>query len=185
MIQTTRTDLTRTGLHTEVVENIEEESSGKRVIARTLIPFIRPRTITVTGNCFRPGIRLYAFFDGRNMSNFVTPSSTEFSNVDAPVEGSPLITNGAGNVEFTFRIPEHRFAGQESVPKFRTGEVEFRLTSSSTNNKSVLPLSAGQKTYKAIGILETEQETIIATRNAEVVETLLTDRNTREETNDL
>ena len=50
--QTTRTDLTRTGLHTEVVENIEEESQGKRVIARALIPFVRPRTLTVTGNCF-------------------------------------------------------------------------------------------------------------------------------------
>ena len=62
------------------MENIEEESQGKRVIARALIPFIRPRTITVTGDCFRPGIRLYAFFDGRNMSNFITPASSEFSN---------------------------------------------------------------------------------------------------------
>ena len=45
---------------------------GKRVIARALIPFIRPRTITVTGDCFRPGIRIYAFFDGRDMyHNFV------------------------------------------------------------------------------------------------------------------
>ena len=49
--QTTRTDLTRTGLHTSVVENIEEESLGKRVIARALIPFVRPRTLTVTGEC--------------------------------------------------------------------------------------------------------------------------------------
>ena len=145
-----------------------------------MIPFIRPRTITVTGNCFRPGIRLYAFFDGRNMSNFITPASSEFSNIDSPVEGDPLITNGAGNVECTFRIPEHGFAGQQNVPKFKTGEVEFRLTSSSTNNKSVLPLTAGQKTYKAVGILETEQETITSTKNAEVIETELTDSDTRD-----
>ena len=122
--------MTRTGLHTEVIENIEEESQGKRIIARALIPFVRPRTITVTGNCFRPGIRLFAFFDGRAMSNFITPTSSEFSNVDSPVEGSALVTNGAGAVSCTFRIPEYRFAGQSSVPKFRTGEVEFRLTSS-------------------------------------------------------
>ena len=69
VIQTTRTDMTRTGLHTEVIENIEEESQGKRIIARALIPFVRPRTITVTGNCFRPGIRLFAFFDGRADGN--------------------------------------------------------------------------------------------------------------------
>ena len=29
VVQTTRTELARTGLHTEVVENIEEESQGK------------------------------------------------------------------------------------------------------------------------------------------------------------
>ena len=69
------------------------------------------------------------------MSNFVTPSSTEFSSDASPVEGSPLITNGAGTTKFTFRIPEYRFAGQSSVPKFRTGELEFRLTSSPTNKR--------------------------------------------------
>ena len=178
--QTTRTDLTRTGLHTAVVENIEEESQGKRVIARALIPFVRPRTLTVTGECFRPGIRLYAFFDGRDMSNFITPSTTEFSSDASPVEGSPLITNGAGTVKCTFRIPEYRFAGQASVPRFRTGELEFRLTSSPTNKRRrILPLSAGETTYKAVGILETEQETIIATRNAEIVRTTVNDETSR------
>ena len=86
------------------------------------------------------------------------------------MEGSDLVTNGAGKVSFTFRIPEYRFAGQESVPKFRTGEVEFRLTSSSTNDRSTLPLTAGQEVYEAKGVLETEQETIVATRNARVVQ---------------
>ena len=95
--------MTRTGLHTSVIENIEEESQGKRVIARALIPFVRPRNITVTGECFRPSIRLYAFFDGRDMSNFITPSSTEFTSDATPVEGSPLVTNGAGTVQCTFR----------------------------------------------------------------------------------
>ena len=29
--------------------------------------------------------------------------------------------------------------GQESVPKFKTGEVEFRITSSETNQREPLP----------------------------------------------
>ena len=53
-IQTTRSDLRRTGLRTDVVENIEEESQGTRVIARTLIPFVRPRTISFVGQGFFP-----------------------------------------------------------------------------------------------------------------------------------
>ena len=169
-ITTTRTDLSRTGISTQVVENIEEESLGNKVISRAVIPFVRPRTISVTGECFRPGIRLYAFFDGRDMSTFVTPKEQQYSNVTSPVEGSPLITNGAGKVEFDFRIPEYRFQGQETQPRFKSGELEFRLTSSSTNLKTPLPLSAGQTTYISSGILETLQETIIATRNARVVQ---------------
>ena len=169
-ITTSRTDLTRTGVSTKVVENIEEESLGSKVISRAVIPFVRPRTISVVGECFRPGIRLYAFFDGRDMSTFVTPKEQQYSNVTSPVEGSALVTNGAGKVEFDFRIPEYRFQGQETQPRFKSGELEFRLTSSSTNLKTPLPLSAGQTTYISSGILETLQETIIATRNARVVQ---------------
>ncbi len=169
-ITTTRTDLTRTGVSTQVVEQIDEEVIGSRVISKAVIPFVRPRSITVTGECFRPGIRLYTYFDGRDMSTYVTPSAEQYSNTSSPVEGSPLISNGAGKVEFTFRIPEYRFSGQESQPKFKTGELEFRLTSSSTNSKATLPLSAGQTTYISKGVLETKQDTIVATRNAKVVQ---------------
>ena len=105
-------------MSTQVVENIEEESLGNKVVSRAVIPFVRPRTISVVGECFRPGIRLYAFFDGRDMSAFVTPKEQQYSNVTSPVEGSALITNGAGKVEFDFRIPEYRFSGQESQPRF-------------------------------------------------------------------
>ena len=175
---TTRTDLVRTGVETSVVENIEEESLGKRVISRAIIPFIRPRSITVTGECFRPGIRLFAYFDGRDVNNLITPASTEYTNKTTITEGvggttddaQKLITNGAGKVEFTFRIPEYRFRGQESQPRFRTGEVEFRLTSDRENNKSNVPKSAGHTTYIAKGILSTLEETIIATRNGRVVQ---------------
>jgi hypothetical protein len=168
---TTRTDQKRTGLNTKVVENVEEESIGKFVISRACRPFIRPRTITGTGECFRPGVKLFAFFDGRNVETLITPKEQQYSNVASPVQGSNLVTNGAGKVEFTFEIPEYRFSGQENQPKFRTGEIEFRLTTSPTNSKATIPASAGTTIYRAQGTLETLRETIIATRNAEVVQT--------------
>ena len=37
-VQTVRSDLTRTGIQTSIVEQIDEESQGTRVIARPLIP---------------------------------------------------------------------------------------------------------------------------------------------------
>ena len=147
--------MTRTGVNTQVVENIEEESLGNKVISRAVIPFVRPRTITVTGECFRPGIRLYAFFDGRDMSTFVTPKEQQYSNVTSPVEGSALITNGAGKVEFDFLEYQNiDFKVKKHNLDLRSGELEFRLTSSSTNLKTPLPLSAGQTTYISLVFLK-------------------------------
>ena len=134
-IRTTRTDLRRTGLRTDVVENIEEESQGTRVISRALIPFCRPRTIEFDGVGFLPNTRLYVFFDGQDVNSFVTPSSSSYTSDSTIVAGSPLISSAAGKVEGSFWIPEYRFRGQESQPRFRTGEVEFRLTSDRENNK--------------------------------------------------
>ena len=52
-IQTTRTDLRRTGLRTDVVEQIDEESQGTRVISRAMIPWLRANTITFSGKAFQ------------------------------------------------------------------------------------------------------------------------------------
>ena len=176
-IQTTRTDLKSVGLQTSVVENIDEESQGTRVISRALIPFIRPRAVSFIGHGFLPNTRLYVFFDGTDVNAFVTPASSSYTSDTTIIAASPLITTAAGKVEGTFSIPEYRFAGQANVPRFKTGEIEFRMTSSSINGRVGIgtatkePSTAATAIYYAKGILETEQETIIATRNAIVVTT--------------
>ena len=79
-----------------------------------------------------------------------------------------------GKVEFTFRIPEYRFAGQQSIPKFKTGDVDFRLTSDDENKKAPAPSTVGQVDYVAKGIINTTQQTIESTRNAVVVQDTVT-----------
>ena len=176
-VQTTRTNLRRTGLQTNVVENVEEESQGSRVISRALIPFVRPRAVNFVGEGFLPNTRVYIFFDGTDVNAFVTPTSSTYTTDTTIIAGSPLITTAAGKIEGTFNIPDYRFSGQGNVPRFKTGELEFRITSSSTNARAGVggvttqPSTAGTVIYMAKGILETEQETIIATRNAIVVTT--------------
>ena len=185
-VQTTRTNLARTGLQTAVVENIEEESQGTRVISRALIPFVRPRAVSFVGSGFLPNTRLYVFFDGTDVNAYVTPSSSSYTSDTTIIAGSPLITSASGKIEGTFNIPDYKFAGQCNIPKFRTGELEFRMTSSSTNGRAGLggvtkqPSTAGNALYMAKGILETEQETIIATRNAIVVTTSVSQTTSRD-----
>ena len=67
---------------------------------------------------------------------------------------------------------------QESNPRFKTGEVAFRITSSSTNDRSQSPETFADAIYFAKGTLEVEQETIVATRNGIVVQDTVTDNST-------
>ena len=171
---TTRSDLQRTGLNTQVLEKIDRESQGSKVIARAMIPFVRSKDIHFVGEAFYPNTRVYAFFGEKSVSVHVTPATgyTDGSTT-IPTVGSPLVTNGAGRVEGTFTIPDPKISGNL---RFQTGDVNFRLTSSIQNDRKNQPVTAGEATYSAKGILETEQETIIATRNAEVVRTNVTEQ---------
>ncbi len=174
-ITNVRSDQVRTGTRTTVVEQTDNIRMGSRVISQAVIPFVRPRTITGKGECFRPNTRLYAFFDGTDVSSFIKPASQDYTNLTTNiVEGNALITDIHGKVEFTFRIPEYRFAGQQSIPKFKTGDVEFRLTSDDENKKTPAPSTVGQVLYTAKGIVNTEQQTIHATRNATIVQETVT-----------
>ena len=157
----------RTGIQTNVVEQVDQESQGTKVIQTAFIPYCRARDIKFTGTGFHPNIRLYLFFDKQDVAEYVTPS-TGYSSDATIVAGSPLITSAAGKIEGTFQLPDPKIVGN---PKFRTGEVEFRLTSSSTDYRHRDPATAATTVYNATGILETEQETIIATRNAKLVQT--------------
>jgi hypothetical protein len=167
---TTRGQNSRSGVQTDIIPQIDLESQGTKVIQRAFIPFMRAVNITFEGFGFYPNIRLYCFFDQKNVNQYVTPLSgftTDAADVSGvPVAATPLISTAAGEIKGILSIPDPKVTGN---PKFRTGELEFRLTSSSTDVRTKDPETAGTTTFLAVGILETEQETIIATRNARIV----------------
>jgi len=166
--ETVRTDQTRTGVNTQVALRVDRESQGFRVVSTTAIPIVRSRSIAFTGENFKPNTRLYSFFNKTDVISHVTPASTDYTTDATPIAESPLVTTATGKVEGTFLIPDPNVDGN---PRFTTGDIEFRLTSSDYNgvvNTEQRPGTAGTAIYSAIGMLETEQETIIATRNATV-----------------
>jgi hypothetical protein len=169
---------TRTGTLTSVQENIEYTSNGFKSVATTLIPYVRSKTITFTAKSLKPFTRIYVYFDKRAVNAYVTPASTgaigtaneNFSNVVTPVAGSVLISDSLGNCNGSFSIPNPRISGN---PQFKTGNVEFVLTSNVNNaqvgdgaNEIVERSTYAEAIYSATGILDTDQESIIATRNA-------------------
>jgi len=180
------TQQTRTGQLTEVFPDFEVTSDGFRSIAKTVIPYARSKVITFSAKSLKPFTKLYIYFDKRVVNKYVTPGASgaigttfsNFSTVATPVMGSDLISDGVGNCEGTFTIPNPRISGN---PQFATGDISFVITADPNNkqigdgaNELVARETYADAVYSAKGILDTQQETIISTRNAIVRTTSLT-----------
>jgi hypothetical protein len=153
---TTRTGTkTRTGIRQVLVPKTVTQNVGDRVISIAFVPFIRNRSITFNGTRFKPNTRVYAYFDSDDISTYITPNGGSL--------GGNLITDANGAISGTFAIPDPKVS---SNPRWRTGQRVFRLTSSSTNDLTSAPDTAGNSEYIARGIIETVQNTIISTRTA-------------------
>jgi len=155
----------RTGVITGVVEKIDSESVGTKVLSTAMIPFVRASNINFEGFDFLPNTQVYPFFDVTGVAEHTKPLAGFSANDASLINGDALVTSASGRIKGVFSIPDPKIKGN---PKFRTGEISFRLTSSPTNITSVDPITAGESNYQAVGVLRTEQETIIATRNAEI-----------------
>jgi hypothetical protein len=174
---TVRTDQTRTGVNTQVALRVDRVSQGERVISVAAIPIMRARTIKFYGAGFLPNTRLYAFFNKQNVDPYVYPFAVQTEGGSESTtglsQGTAIVTDSVGNAKGNFLIPDPKGEGN---PKFSTGNVEFKLTTSPINGvvgTDKLPGSSGSAIFAASGMLETRQETIIATRNADVSRTSL------------
>lgn len=170
----------RTGIRTSYVPSVQYSSRGDTVVEMNVVPYIRSRKVYFKATGMKPNTRVYPFFDGIDVSNYVTTESTyiDYSTRDDsnnyldvtehPDGYLPLITDATGTLIGSFVIPN------TPTLKFRTGQRVFRLTSSATNTSSKVATSA-EITYTAIGNQSVVQETVIATRGVQVVRTAVTE----------
>jgi hypothetical protein len=64
---------TRTGTQLSVTESVSTESLGTFVVSNELQTYMRSRNIEFRGSDFRPNTRMYAFFDGINVTGYCFP----------------------------------------------------------------------------------------------------------------
>lgn len=171
---------TRTGVRTSYVPSIQTQSTGDRVVEMNVVPYMRSRKIYFKAIGLKPDTRLYAFFDGINVDNYVRLESsfldyttrTDSANyLDAsshPDGAIALYSDANGVVIGSFVIPN------TPTLKFKTGQRTFRLTSSSSNSLTAVSTSA-ESTYSANGMQDVVQNTLITTRSVNVVRTTVTD----------
>ena len=155
-----RVGLRRAGIRTGLIPNAVRTSFGDRVVSVAFAPFIRAKTVTFTAKDLKPLTRVYPFFDGIDVSSYVTPTGSS--------AGAALTTDAAGEATGTFAIPDPETSG---APKWRTGKRTFRLTTSSTNTLTGDVFTSAEADYSAKGLIQQVQETIVSTREPQISRT--------------
>ena len=85
----------REGEQTIITEQFDRTSQGDRVVSRDLIPFMRSRNIEWVSKKVKPLTRMYAFFDGVDVSKYCVPKLLEITMVSGTFEVGETI---AGNM---------------------------------------------------------------------------------------
>ncbi len=183
---TTTSNQARSGLRTTVVPDTQLKELGSRVVETNFVPFIRSRKIFFKAELMKPNTKIFAFFNGSDVTNFCAEESyQEFSDQTDVVgysgetvhpSNTDLVTDGAGRCEGSFIIPRN------SALKFKTGTREFRLTDSTTNDKDAESTFA-EALYHAQGLLEVKENVIQSTKVPKFVTTELNDNRVITETN--
>ena len=136
------------------------------LVSTSLVPYIRSRKVYFSVSGLKPNSRLYAFFDGIQIADYINSTdsfvdyttaadNTNYLDYTAhPSGASTLITDTSGNIAGSFIIPNN------STLKFLTGNRVFRLIDNETNNINGAYTYA-DITYTASGILETHQTTVV------------------------
>lgn len=124
------------------------------LVGLTSLSYIRPIRLTWTVSGTKPGTRLYAFFDGKAVGQYITP--------DGGSKGGNIVTNAAGSISGVFDIPP---------VTFNTGERLFKLQDSSVYNVDSIPgatLGSASAVFTSAGLLKTFQDTITRTNTVEI-----------------
>jgi hypothetical protein len=166
-------------------------TKGSRSVSTPYNSYIRSRMVQFVAKGLEPNTKLYAFFDGIDVTSWinaddVTNIVTPFTGVGGYSEkgfGEPMVTDDNGNISGIFLIPNgfaplknkktldfstniSTFYDTSSVKKsFVVGSKSFRLTSSSTNSgNSENVITFAESPYTVSGIPETTSPTISSTR---------------------
>ncbi len=147
-----------------------------KVLQTAFAPFIRSRKVYFKATGMRPNTRLYAFFDGKHISDSATGNyvnvedfvnygadGNDNSNIFKNETSFPNATNQTLNTDANGSITGAFIIPNNADLKFRTGTREFRLMDISAYNIK-FAASTGRASYTASGLIDTKQGSYNATR---------------------
>ena len=180
------TENTRVGSQNYQETTTDQQSLGDRVIDTSLIPYIRPQTLTLRVRGLKANTQFYTFFDNEKMSTFLSPLSNtglKVGSVSFTQGGSSIVSNTwpvfdsyyyapqtAGNTWISSPSGELfgqlRLPGEDGATRFRVGTKEVVVTDNPTNDPAAT--SAAKGFWTAQGVQQVKQDTILTTRQTVV-----------------
>lgn len=160
-VTTTPTTSARSGIQTQVVEDIVR-TENDRLVKMEAIPFMRSIDITCTAENMKPNSALNVYFDGIQVNAHCTPSSSTYGVGGATSKGTQVLTDNHGKCIFTYTIPNNN-------PSFATGNRTMKLTNGASIDDAKSTTSA-EAMFMATGTMAHHQKTITSTRNARVIQ---------------
>jgi len=100
---------TREGSRDLITEQYDQESLGDRTLNKEVIPIMRSRNIAFEGKGFRPQTRVYAFFDGVDVTKHCVPKILEINMKSGVFQVGETVTGtvtdgGINQSRITFRV---------------------------------------------------------------------------------
>ena len=151
---TTRTDSSRNVTTTSIGTETQSYTINDIVKDVSIIPYIRSSIVQFYATNLKPNTRVYAFFDGVEVTQHCK-AIAQISSVSTSVAfgGEPLITNENGAITGEFRIPANTFF---------TGEKKFVLTNDQTfSGNPDIEVTRCESVYFAGGVSQTKQSSTL------------------------
>ena len=101
----------------DLVERIDNVSTGDRVVNIDVVPWMRPRNVNFTVTGLKPNTRVYAFFDKVDVNAEVKPTLTSATNT--LLNGALTKTATTVTVDSTTGFPNTGTIGVGSVEYYR------------------------------------------------------------------
>ena len=144
-IQETTTDHYVTGTSTNsgtrqyITEVFDQESIGDRTVSSEAIPFMRSRNIAFDGKGFRPQTRLYAFFDGKFVTQYCVPKLLQISMVSGVFRVGETVKGTMPDNVVGFNLPEISFKVASSNHKEGPFNAPTRIYNKNPYTAQALP----------------------------------------------
>ena len=135
----------RTGSQTLVTESFERTSVGDRVVSRDLVPFMRSRNVEFVAKRVKPLTKLYAFFDGQDVTKYCVPKILQISMTSGTFQvGEKVVgmVNPTGLSQITAEsLPEINFRVAQSNHKEGPYNIPTKVFSENPYNNQSFPAS--------------------------------------------